>query len=52
MTVNKTIAFDSDVLDPHIEIPVPIGTTVLTTEYVQDFLRKIQRRLIFVCRKV
>ena len=52
MTINKTIAFVSDVLDPHIEIPVPVGTIELTEEHVQAFLKENQRRLIFVCRKV
>ena len=40
MTINKTIAFTSEVLDPHIEIPVPIGTTVLTEEHVKAFFKE------------
>ena len=40
MTINKTIAFVSDVLDPHIEIPVPVGTIELTEEHVQAFFKE------------
>ena len=36
----KTIAFTSGALDPHIEIPVPIGTIELTKEHVQAFFKE------------
>ena len=52
MTINKTIAFVSDFLDLHIEIPVPIGTTVLTTEHVQYFFKKTRTRHMFGFQKV
>ncbi len=40
MNLKKVVSFVSEVLEPHIEIPVPIGITVLTEEHVQAFFKE------------